>query len=92
MSSAPKAYNAHSSLAELILSLKFSTSWLFLRSGTRYALSAPPIRIAANISQFLVCVFASLGSVLYGYDLGVIAEVIASQSFAAKFGNNENEQ
>lgn len=52
----------------------------------------PPIRIAANISQFLVCVFASLGSVLYGYDLGVIAEVIASQSFAAKFGNNENEQ
>ncbi|KAB2579283.1 putative mfs sugar transporter protein [Lasiodiplodia theobromae] len=41
--------------------------------------------------QFLVCVFASLGSVLYGYDLGVIAEVIASQSFRAKFGKNDNE-
>lgn len=51
-----------------------------------------PIHIAANISQFLVCVFASLGSVLYGYDLGVIAEVIASQSFRAKFGKNDNEQ
>ncbi|EOD42856.1 putative mfs sugar transporter protein [Neofusicoccum parvum] len=41
--------------------------------------------------QFLVCVFASLGSVLYGYDLGVIAEVIASQSFKTKFGDNDNE-
>lgn len=35
--------------------------------------------------QFLVGVFASLGSFLYGYDLGVIAEVVASETFAAKF-------
>ncbi|KAK5940310.1 hypothetical protein PMZ80_007730 [Knufia obscura] len=35
--------------------------------------------------QFLVGVFASLGSFLYGYDLGVIAEVVASESFLAKF-------
>ncbi|KAF2089787.1 general substrate transporter [Saccharata proteae CBS 121410] len=40
--------------------------------------------------QFLVCVFASLGSVLYGYDLGVIAEVIASQSFKSRFGADDN--
>ncbi|KAK7553570.1 general substrate transporter [Phyllosticta paracitricarpa] len=40
--------------------------------------------------QFLVCVFASLGSVLYGYDLGVIAEVIASGSFITKFGDDDD--
>jgi MFS family permease len=34
----------------------------------------------------LVGLFASLGSLLYGYDLGVIAQVIASQSFNTKFG------
>ncbi|KAI1610263.1 MFS transporter [Exophiala viscosa] len=35
--------------------------------------------------QFLVSVFASLGSYLYGYDLGVIAEVVASSTFTKKF-------
>lgn len=33
----------------------------------------------------MVCVFASLGSVLYGYDLGVIAEAIASPSLVNAF-------
>jgi hypothetical protein len=42
--------------------------------------------------QFLVSVFASLGSLLYGYDLGVIAEAIASKSFISQFGNNPNER
>jgi len=41
--------------------------------------------------QFLVSVFASLGSLLYGYDLGVIAEAIACQSFKTKFNPNDNE-
>lgn len=41
--------------------------------------------------QFLVSVFASLGSLLFGYDLGVIAEAIASQSFTSRFGNNPNQ-
>ncbi|KAF2188041.1 MFS sugar transporter-like protein [Zopfia rhizophila CBS 207.26] len=41
--------------------------------------------------QFLVSVFASLGSLLYGYDLGVIAEAIACQSFKARFNPNDNE-
>lgn len=41
--------------------------------------------------QFLVSVFASLGSLLYGYDLGVIAEAIASKNFQLKFGSNPNE-
>lgn len=36
-------------------------------------------------------VFASLGSVTYGYDLGVIAQAIASPSFKAKFGDNPDE-
>ncbi|EME48956.1 hypothetical protein DOTSEDRAFT_19446 [Dothistroma septosporum NZE10] len=35
--------------------------------------------------QFLVSVFASLGSVLYGYDLGVIAGAVASNNFVATF-------
>ncbi|KAF2127698.1 MFS sugar transporter-like protein [Dothidotthia symphoricarpi CBS 119687] len=35
--------------------------------------------------QFLVGLFASLGSLLFGYDLGVIAQVIASQSFNSEF-------
>ena len=42
--------------------------------------------------QFLVGVFASLGSLLYGYDLGVIAQVIASQSFNSKFNPTDNEE
>ncbi|KAH6877121.1 general substrate transporter [Thelonectria olida] len=41
--------------------------------------------------QFLVSVFASLGSLLYGYDLGVIAEAIASANFKSKFGDNPNQ-
>lgn len=41
--------------------------------------------------QFLVGLFASLGSLLYGYDLGVIAQVIASQSFKSEFNPTDNE-
>ncbi|CZT17383.1 related to sugar transport protein STP1 [Ramularia collo-cygni] len=35
--------------------------------------------------QFLVSVFASLGSLLYGYDLGVIAGAVASENFVSTF-------
>ncbi|KAK3704158.1 hypothetical protein LTR37_013998 [Vermiconidia calcicola] len=35
--------------------------------------------------QFLVALFASLGSALFGYDLGVIAEAVASENFINKF-------
>lgn len=41
--------------------------------------------------QFLVSLFASLGSVLFGYDLGVIAEAIAAQSFKSEFNPSANE-
>lgn len=37
--------------------------------------------------QFLIGVFVSLGSYLYGYDLGVIAEVVASNTFKDKFND-----
>ncbi|CDM30263.1 hypothetical protein DTO013E5_8621 [Penicillium roqueforti] len=43
------------------------------------------MRLSPSWYQFLVGVFASLGSFLYGYDLGVIAEVLVCQSFKAKF-------
>ncbi|KAI0399818.1 MFS sugar transporter-like protein [Xylaria palmicola] len=38
--------------------------------------------------QFLVGVFASVGSVLYGYDLGVIAGVIGSSTYVERFQSN----
>ncbi|KAG9195084.1 hypothetical protein G6011_00204 [Alternaria panax] len=38
-----------------------------------------------KVYQFLVGLFASLGSLLYGYDLGVIAQVISSAAFKRKF-------
>ncbi|KAF2014238.1 general substrate transporter [Aaosphaeria arxii CBS 175.79] len=44
-----------------------------------------------KVYQFLVGLFASLGSLLFGYDLGVIAQVIASPNFKAKFNASPNE-
>ncbi|KAK5166832.1 uncharacterized protein LTR77_007561 [Saxophila tyrrhenica] len=41
--------------------------------------------------QFLVCVFASLGSSLYGYDLGVIAGAVNSKNFGRIFSPDPNE-
>ncbi|KAM0135125.1 hypothetical protein ACHAP3_005216 [Botrytis cinerea] len=41
--------------------------------------------LSPKVYQFLVGVFASVGSILYGYDLGVIAEVVASETFVEKF-------
>jgi MFS family permease len=41
--------------------------------------------------QFLIGVFASLGSYLFGYDLGVIAEVIASNTFIKKFALSDTQ-
>lgn len=41
--------------------------------------------------QFLVSVFASLGSLLYGYDLGVIAGAVASDNFVSMFNPTKAE-
>ncbi|KAF2228186.1 general substrate transporter [Elsinoe ampelina] len=41
--------------------------------------------------QFLVSTFASIGSILYGYDLGVIAGAIGAPSFKAEFNPTANE-
>ncbi|KAJ5490284.1 hypothetical protein LT330_007572 [Penicillium expansum] len=49
------------------------------------------MRLSPAWYQFLVGVFASLGSFLYGYDLGVIAEVLVCQSFKAKFEANDTQ-
>ncbi len=38
-----------------------------------------------KLYQFFLAMFAAFGSFLYGYDLGVIASVVASDSFANKF-------
>ncbi|KAF2764372.1 MFS putative major facilitator superfamily transporter [Teratosphaeria nubilosa] len=43
------------------------------------------MRLSPKLYQFLVSVFASVGSILYGYDLGVIAEAIASDNFINTF-------
>lgn len=42
--------------------------------------------------QFLVALFASLGSVLYGYDLGVIAGAVDSGNFRQQFNPTEAER
>ncbi|KAH7128138.1 general substrate transporter [Dendryphion nanum] len=44
-----------------------------------------------KVYQFLVGLFASLGSLLFGYDLGVIAQVIEAESFKSKFRATTNE-
>ncbi|KAJ5714130.1 uncharacterized protein N7483_011311 [Penicillium malachiteum] len=49
------------------------------------------MRLSPAWYQFLVGVFASLGSFLYGYDLGVIAEVIVCDSFTSKFAANSTQ-
>ena len=38
-----------------------------------------------KVYQFFLALFAAFGSFLYGYDLGVIASVVASSSFTDKF-------
>jgi MFS family permease len=40
-----------------------------------------------KVYQFLVGLFASLGSLLYGYDLGVMAQVIASDAYKRYFND-----
>lgn len=41
--------------------------------------------LSPHTYQFLVGVFASMGSALYGYDLGVIAGVVGSEHFVKKY-------
>ncbi|KAK4565781.1 hypothetical protein LTR86_003630 [Recurvomyces mirabilis] len=45
----------------------------------------------SGVYQFLVGCFAALGSFLFGYDLGVIAEVVASDSFKKTFLQNDGD-
>nr|OQO28253.1 hypothetical protein B0A51_04343 [Rachicladosporium sp. CCFEE 5018] len=44
-----------------------------------------------KVYQFLVSVFASFGSILYGYDLGVIAGAISSPDFKSRFNPTTTE-
>ncbi|KAJ5185687.1 Major facilitator superfamily domain general substrate transporter [Penicillium cf. griseofulvum] len=50
------------------------------------------MRLSPSWYQFLVGVFASLGSFLYGYDLGVIAEVLVCDSFKTKFEADDTQK
>ncbi|CAK7235448.1 hypothetical protein SBRCBS47491_009297 [Sporothrix bragantina] len=43
------------------------------------------MQLQPKVYQFLVGVFAALGSFLYGYDLTIVAEVVASKSFLDLF-------
>ncbi|TKA81598.1 hypothetical protein B0A55_03548 [Friedmanniomyces simplex] len=45
----------------------------------------------SGVYQFLVGCFAAIGSFLFGYDLGVIAEVVASDSFKTLFLQNNGD-
>jgi hypothetical protein len=42
-----------------------------------------------KVYQFFTGVFASFGSLLFGYDLGVIAQVIASGSYQKTFDTTD---
>lgn len=53
----------------------------------RFKMAIPP-----KWYQFLVGLFASLGSFNFGYDLGIIAQVVASDSFVSKFNPTDNEK
>ncbi|TLD27200.1 hypothetical protein PspLS_04616 [Pyricularia sp. CBS 133598] len=44
-----------------------------------------------KVYQWLIGVFASLGSATYGYDLGIIAQVISAPSFIKRVGDNPAE-
>ena len=44
-----------------------------------------------SVYQFCVGCFAALGSFLFGYDLGVIAEVVASGSFKSLFLQHDSD-
>ena len=49
------------------------------------------LNMKPEVYQFLVGCFAALGSFLFGYDLGVIAEVVASDSFKKLFLQNDSD-
>lgn len=76
----------HPGFFHLLLQVLFYHSDKNISNHTLFSMALPP-----KVYQFLVSIFASLGSFLFGYDLGVIAEAIASESFIQKFGNNPNE-
>ncbi|ODV86796.1 hypothetical protein CANARDRAFT_27184 [[Candida] arabinofermentans NRRL YB-2248] len=50
------------------------------------------MRLPPKVYQFLVCCFAAIGSFTYGYDLAIISQVEASESFIAKFNPTTNEK
>jgi len=57
-----------------------------------YIASVAIMVLKPKVYQFLVGVFASMGSILFGYDLGVIASVIAASNFKEYFNNPSTTQ
>lgn len=55
------------------------------RSPTDNRVNAHTVTMEPKTYQFLVGIFASLGSALFGYDLGVIAGVIGSTDYIERF-------
>lgn len=62
----------------------------FVCSFTR-VVSSFNIALPLKVYQFLVGLFALLGSLLFSYNLGVIAQVISAKSFISKFNLTNNE-
>jgi MFS family permease len=86
-SSAIKEQNATLSQA---LNSHAITNFLILDCLLVYSRNMPSL--APRSYQLLVGVFASLGAFLFGYDLGVIAAVVASETFKSQFDPNTSEE
>lgn len=71
----------------------FAHRWLvFVQLSVRLLTPIMAPKLPPKWYQFLVSMFASLGSVLYGYDLGVIAGAVDSENFQSTFQPSGSEQ
>lgn len=70
-----------------------SARWALCRSSVVFStlFNSQTVAMKPKAYQFLTGVFASFGSLLFGYDLGVIAQVIASKSYQDLFNTTSTD-
>lgn len=70
-----------------------SARWALCRSSVVFSMlfNSQTVVMKPKTYQFLTGVFASFGSLLFGYDLGVIAQVIASKSYQDLFNTTSTD-